>query len=223
MAAGAPTRIAIAGGHGQIALHLTRLLTGSDEFEVYSIVRNPGHEPDIREAGGQPVRCDLEAEPTPQLIAALPQGLETMIFAAGSGPGSGIERKRSMDRDGAVKLIEAAEQLSIPRFLMISSMGADPDHEGEEVFDAYLRAKGEADQALVDSKKLAHTIIRPGQLTDDGGSGRVNAASSTGRGEIPREDVAATIAACLTDERTLDRSFELIAGETPIAEAIAAL
>lgn len=212
-------RVAIAGGHGKIALALTALLSERGD-QALSLIRNPAHEPDVRDRGGTPVQFDLEAQPTAQLIAAL-EPIDAVVFAAGAGPGSGAERKMTVDYEGAVKLIEAAEALAIPRYLMVSSMGADAGHPGEEVFDVYQRAKGMADVALRASH-VRHTIVRPGMLTDEEPAGTVAAAASVPRGEIPRVDVAAVLLACLDDaDSTAGRTFEVVGGATPIATAVA--
>lgn len=214
-------RIAIAGGHGKIALALARLLSERGD-QPLALIRNPAHEPDVRDCGATPVHFDLEAQSVPDLIAAL-EPIDAVVFAAGAGPGSGPERKESVDHEGAVKLIEAAEALAIQRYLMVSSMGADPDHGGEEVFDVYLRAKGRADAALRASS-LGHTIVRPGMLTDSEPAGTVEAAASVPRGEISRADVAAVLLACLDEERsTAGRTFEVVGGDVPIADAVAGI
>ncbi len=209
--------VAIAGGHGKIALELTRILSAEGE-RVRSLIRDPGQEADVRAAGGEPVLCDLEAEDAAAIAAAI-EGADAVVFAAGAGPGSGAERKETMDYGGAVKLIEAAHLASVGRYLMISAMSADPDRPGEEVFDVYLRAKGRADAALARSG-LVYTIVRPGMLTDEAATGKVAVGESVGRGAIPRADVAAVIANCLHSDEALDRAFELISGVVPIAEAV---
>jgi uncharacterized protein YbjT (DUF2867 family) len=208
--------VAIAGGHGKIALRLARLLADRGE-EVRSLVRNPDHEADIREVGAEPVLCDLESASEDDVAAAV-RGSDAVVFAAGAGPGSGPERKETMDYGGAVKLIAAARANGIARYLMVSSMGADPNAEGEG-FAVYLRAKGRADADLVASG-LDHTIVRPGSLTDEPGTGRVQLGESVPRGEVPRDDVAAVLAACLVEPGTVGRTFELVSGETPVDEAI---
>ena len=210
--------VAIAGGHGKIALRLAGLLTDRGE-EVRSLVRNPDHEADIRAAGADPVVCDLENAPDDEVAAAV-SGADAVVFAAGAGPGSGPERKWTMDYGGAVKLIAAANANGIRRYLMISSMGADPDAEGDG-FAVYLRAKGRADAEL-EAAGLDHTIVRPGGLTDDPGTGRVQ-LGDVERGEVPRDDVAAVLAACLDAPNTVGRTFGLVAGDVPVAEAVAAL
>jgi uncharacterized protein YbjT (DUF2867 family) len=209
--------VAIAGGHGKIALHLTRMLS-TDGDDVRSMIRRPEHADDVREAGGEPVECDLEAADVDAVAAAV-EGADAVVFAAGAGPGSGAARKETMDYGGAVKLIAAAKQAGVARYVIVSSRGADPDAPGDDTFAVYLRAKGKADADLAASG-LDHTIVRPGGLTDQPGTGRVRIA---GDGDIPREDVAAMLAAVLREPRTVGLTFELVGGDVPIPDAIAAL
>lgn len=210
--------VAIAGGHGQIALRLARLLTARGD-RVRSLIRNPGHADDVRAAGGEPVLCDLEGDDD---VAAAIAGADAVVFAAGAGPGSGAQRKWSVDRDGATGLIDAARAAGVRRYVMVSAMGAAAPPEGEEVFAVYLRAKAQADAALTASG-LDYTIVRPGLLTDEPVTGLVEAGSSVPRGPIPRDDVAAALAAVLDTPSTIGATFELVSGGRPIAEAIAAL
>lgn len=212
--------VAIAGGHGKIALRLTRLLSERGD-RIRSLIRNPDHVDDVREAGGEPVVCDLEAADDRTVEQAI-EGADAVVFAAGAGPGSGSERKLTMDLGGAVKLIAAAKGAGIGRYVIVSSMGADPEAPGEDTFAVYLRAKGQAD-AEVMASGLDSTIVRPGHLTDDAGTGRVKLGENVGRGEIPRDDVAAVIAAVLASPDTIGATFELISGDTPIGEAVAAI
>jgi uncharacterized protein YbjT (DUF2867 family) len=212
-------RVAIAGGHGKIALRLTRLLAERGD-EVRSLIRKPDHAGDVRDAGGEPVVCDLEAAGDGEVAEAVGDA-DAVVFAAGAGPGSGPERKETMDYGGAVKLITAAKANGIDRYVMVSSMAADPDVPGDG-FAVYLRAKGKADAELVASG-LDHTIVRPGRLTDDTGTGRVKLGESVGRAEIPRDDVAAVLAAVLAEPGTIGKTFEVVSGGTPVDEAVAAL
>jgi len=211
----APLDVAIAGGHGQIALRLGKLLSARGD-RVRGLIRNPDHADDLRAAGVEPVVVDLEAADVSQVAGAI-VGADAVVFAAGAGPGSGEARKETMDRDGAVKLIEAAKANGIERYLIVSSRGADANAQGDG-FAAYLRAKGEADEA-VRASGLRWTIVRPGALVNDPGTGRVR--TDTGDGSIPRDDVAATLVAVLDEPATAGRTFLLIGGETPIAEAVA--
>lgn len=210
-------RVAIAGGHGKIALHLTRMLEERGD-EVVSLIRNPDQSGDIEEAGGVPVVIDLEQASADELAEAIGSA-DAIVFAAGAGPGSGPERKESVDYEGAAKLADAGRRLEIERYVIVSSMGANPDHPGDDVFDVYLRAKGKADQAVMESG-LTYVIVRPGMLTDEQGTGLVTAAPTVERGEVPREDVAAVLAGCLRTETVADKVFEVVGGETPIPDAL---
>lgn len=210
--------VAIAGGHGQIALRLERLLADRGD-RARALIRNPDHAGDVRAAGGEPVVCDLEGDDD---VAAAIAGADAVVFAAGAGPGSGAERKWSVDRDEATRLIDAARAAGVRRYVMVSAMGAAAPPEGEGVFAVYLRAKAQADAALAASG-LDHTIVRPGLLTDEPGTGLVEAAASVPRGPIPRDDVAAALVAVLGTPSTIGATFELVAGERPVAEAVAAL
>jgi nucleoside-diphosphate-sugar epimerase len=212
--------VAIAGGHGKIALQLTRLLHERGD-RVRSLIRNPDHGDDVRAAGGEPVVCDLEAVDE-QTAAQAIEGADAVVFAAGAGPGSGAERKLTMDLGGAVKLIAAAKGAEVRRYVIVSSVNANPDAPGDDTFSVYLRAKGQADAELAASG-LDFTIVRPGRLTDEPGTGRVAAGADSGGGEIPRVDVAAVIAAVLAQPGTVGATFELVSGETRIDEAVAAL
>jgi uncharacterized protein YbjT (DUF2867 family) len=208
-------RVAIAGGHGQIALRLARLLSERGD-EVRSLIRNPDHADDVRETGAEPVILDLENASDDEVVEAAGE-VDAVVFAAGAGPGSGPERKDTMDYGGAVKLLAPRK-----RYVMVSSMGADPDAGGDDTFAVYLRAKGKADAALRESG-LDYTIIRPGRLTNDAGTGRVALSDSGERGEIPRDDVAAVIAAALSAPNTLGKTLDLISGDVPVEEAVKAV
>ena len=211
-------RVAIAGGHGRIGLRLTRLLSRRGD-EVVSLVRNPDHADDVREAGGEPALCDLEAADEREVEAAIGSA-DAVVFAAGAGPGSGPARKETMDYGGAVKLVAAAKAAGVGRYVMVSSMGADPDVQGDDTFAVYLRAKGRADAELVASG-LDYTIVRPGRLTDGPGTGRVRLGENVPRGAVSRDDVAAALAEILHAPSTVGANIGLTSGHTPVAEAVA--
>jgi uncharacterized protein YbjT (DUF2867 family) len=214
-------RVVIAGGHGKIALILERLLTQRGD-SVAALIRNPDHAADVQAAGAEPVVLDLENASVDQLAPHL-DGADAVVFAAGAGPGSGAARKESVDRAAAVLLADAAEAAKVRRYVMISSMGADaeaPDDVGDPVFVAYLRAKGAADDDIRARSTLDSTIVRPGVLTDEPGTGRVQIAAHTGRGSIPRAVVAAVLLAVLDTPGTAGQTFEVISGDTPIADAV---
>lgn len=210
-------RVVIAGGHGQIALRLTRLLHRRGD-SIASIIRKPEQEPDIKETGGEPIVCDLE-QASVEEIAQATGTADAVVFAAGAGAGSGAERKKTVDYGAAVKLIEAAKLNSIDRYVIISSRGADPDASGDDVFAVYLRAKGKADEELMRSG-LTYTIVRPHALTDDPGTGKVRIARHLDRGKVSRDDVAAVIAATLHEPATVGKLFEVTDGDDPIDQAL---
>jgi uncharacterized protein YbjT (DUF2867 family) len=210
--------VLVAGGHGQVALHLLRMLAERGHH-ARGLIRNPDHAPDLERIGAVPVLCDLETDdPAPHVGAA-----EAIVFAAGAGPGSGTERKRTVDYGGAVKLIEAAEGLGVRRYLMVSAMGAGDPDSAPEAMRPYQQAKHDADVALAGSG-LDWTIVRPGGLTDVPGSGRVALAERLGRsGSVPRQDVALVLLECLTTPRTVGRTFEVLEGDVPVREVLTAL
>lgn len=210
--------VAIAGGHGEIALLLGQLLAERGDT-VRGLIRDPAQEDDLRAVGIEPVICDLESESD---VASAVRGADAVVFAAGAGPGSGDARKKTVALGGAVKLVEAAKAEGVSRYLIVSSMGADKAPEdGSQGFGAYLQAKFEADEA-VRASGLDYTIVRPGGLTDDPGTGLVSVAERLERGQIPRADVAAVFVACLDEPETIGKSFDLISGTTPIATALRA-
>jgi uncharacterized protein YbjT (DUF2867 family) len=209
--------VVVVGGHGKVGLRLLRLLAERGDA-ARGVIRNPDHAADLERAGATPVVCDIEAGDAD--LAGAVAGADAVVFAAGAGPGSGSERKETVDHAGAVKLIEAAKQNGIRRYVMVSSIGADSPPGTDEVFAVYLRAKAAADEALAASG-LDYTIVRPGSLTDDPGAGRIDAATTLGRrGEIARDDVAATLLAVLDEPSTVGKTFELFSGEQEIAPAL---
>jgi nucleoside-diphosphate-sugar epimerase len=214
--------VAIAGGHGQIARRLARLLVARGD-RVRGLIRNPDHAEDLRSDGSEPVLCDLEAADVADVAEAI-DGAEAVVFAAGAGPGSGAERKSTMDRDGAVKLLEAAQAAGVPRSVIVSAIGAEnpPPADDDDVFGVYLRAKAEADRAVAASDR-DWTIVRPGSLTDDPGSGQVTLSTQPVRDRVPRDDVAAVLAAVLAEPRTVGLTFYVVGGAEPIDRALAAI
>ncbi len=212
--------VTVVGGHGSIARLLTPQLSAKGHT-VRGLVRNEDHFGDLRSDGAEPVLCDLEAAGDDDLDAALDTS-DVVVFAAGAGPGSGPERKKSLDRDGAIKTVRAAARIGADRFVIVSSMGADDPPDDDEDFSVYLRAKAAADHAARDAD-IDATIVRPGALTDDDPAGTVDIAESTGRGEIPRADVAAVLAALIDTGHGRNTTFELIGGNTRIGDAVTAL
>ncbi|MGW8379199.1 NAD(P)H-binding protein [Streptomyces sp. ODS28] len=219
-------RTVIAGGHGQIALRLERLLAGRGD-EVAGIIRRPEQASDLLAAGAEPVVCDLESASVEEVAKHL-EGADAAVFAAGAGPGSGAGRKETVDRDAALLFADAAQRAGVRRFLVVSAMNADAHLEGtpegmDPVFATYLRAKGAADDAVRARDDLDWTVLRPGRLTDDTGTGLVRLGERTGRDEVTRDDVAAVLVALLDAPGTAGRTLEMIGGGTPIQEAVAAV
>lgn len=212
--------ISIVGAHGSIARHLTPMLV-EQGHTVRGLVRNKEHFDDLRSDGAEPVLCDVESASAEDMEEALKTS-DVVVFAAGAGGGSGAERKLTVDRDGAIASVAAAERVGATRFVIVSSMGADDAPEDDEVFSVYLRAKAAADEA-VRASTVTGIIVRPGGLTDDEPTGEIEVGESVGRGEIPRQDVAALLAELIASDHVQDVTFEVISGDTPIAGAVAGL
>jgi uncharacterized protein YbjT (DUF2867 family) len=215
------TRVAIIGAHGKVAQQLMRVLYDlGDDF--VGVVRSDEHAEDVYRLGGEGVLLDIEASGAEELAAAI-EGCEAVVFSAGAGAGSGIERKRTVDYGGSVKAQEAAQRAGIRRFVQVSAWGVDaPLDDADPVWRAYVEAKRDADAVLRDSG-LEWTILRPGGLTTEEGTGRVTLADSVPRGSIAREDVARLIALCLHEPATIGRQWEVVAGDTPLEEAVRSL
>jgi uncharacterized protein YbjT (DUF2867 family) len=210
--------VVVLGGHGQVARMLLALLAARGD-PARGIVRNPEHAADLAAVGAEPLIGDVERED----ITPLVEGADAVVMAAGAGPGSGPARKRTVDFGGAVKLIDAAKANGVRRYVMISAMGASEPSVGSGAMRPYVEAKAAADAELAASG-LEYTIVRPGRLMDDPGTGRVEVAGRLGRfGSITRSDTAAVLAAVLDTPTTIGKTFDVLEGETPIVEAIAAL
>ena len=206
--------VVVAGGHGQIGLRLLRLLADGGH-RARGLIRNPDHAGELSAAGAEPVVCDMEAlEDLSECCA----GADAVVFAAGAGPGSGPERKRTVDYGAAVKLMEAG----VSRYVMVSAIAAGRPQEWSDQMRPYYEAKAGADERLMESG-LDYTIVRPGGLTDDPGTGRVTVGTALGYGNIPRDDVAAVLLAVLETPGSIGKTFELLSGDQPIDEAIASL
>jgi uncharacterized protein YbjT (DUF2867 family) len=214
--------VVIAGGHGKIGLRLAALLAGRGDV-VTGVVRNPDHAPDLERAGARPAVLDLEAASADELAAVL-QGADAVVFAAGAGPGSGVARKDTVDRAAAVLLADAARIAGVRRYLLVSSPGVDhpPALERGEVWAAYIAAKKAAEEAIQAADHLDWTILRPGSLTDDPGVGRVLLAPPpVPHGSVTRDDTAAVLVALLDSRSSAGKVLELREGETDVLEAVA--
>jgi uncharacterized protein YbjT (DUF2867 family) len=211
--------VLVAGGHGKIALRLLRLLA-ADGHRARGLIRKPEQAADLEAVGAVAVLGDLEADAS---LAEYLQGADVVVFAAGAGPGSGPERKRTVDLGGAVKLADAAMAVGVRRYVMISSIGADRPQVASGAMRPYLDAKAEADEYLMASG-LEYTIVRPGSLSDGPGTGRVHLSRELGgRGDVPRDDVAAVIAEVLDAPNTIGVTFEVFSGDHLVAEAVRSL
>ena len=211
--------VLVAGGHGKIALRLLGLLAAKGH-RARGLIRKPEQAADLEAVGAVAVLGDLEADAS---LATYVEGADVVVFAAGAGPGSGPERKRTVDLGGAVKLVDAALAVGVRRYVMVSSIGADRPQAASGGMRPYLAAKAEADDYLMASG-LEYTIVRPGSLTDDPGTGRVRVSTDPGsRGQIPRDDVAAVIAEVLDAANTIGVTFELFSGDHLVTEAVRSL
>lgn len=214
-------RVVVVGGHGKVAQRLVPLLVARGDVAV-PLVRRAEHADELAALGAQPALLDIEGSGVDD-FAAVMAGADAVVFAAGAGGDGNAERKRTVDLEGSLKSQEGARRAGVPRFVQVSSMGVDAPvtADTDPVWAAYVKAKRDADDALRHTD-LAWTILRPGALTDDPGTGRVRIGADVGRGEVPRDDVAAVLAAVLHDDATVGHQWELVAGDDAVADALAA-
>jgi uncharacterized protein YbjT (DUF2867 family) len=209
-------RVVVIGGHGKVALELARILTERGD-EVDSVFRNPDHSDEVAATGARPVVADIERLDT-DALADLVAGHDAVVFSAGAGGGN-PERTYAVDRDAAIRVIDAAGQAGVPRFVMVSYFGAGPDHgvPPDDPFFAYAEAKAAAD-AYLRASELAWTVLGPGRLTLDAPTGKIVLAQD--KGEVSRADVALVVAAALADDSTVRRTIEFNNGDIPVAAAL---
>ncbi|TFD69539.1 SDR family oxidoreductase [Cryobacterium gelidum] len=214
------TKIAIIGGHGKVALHLARLLT-TDGHEVSSLIRNPDHFADVTATGATPVLADVQNLSVDQMATAL-AGHDAVVWSAGAG-GGGAERTYAVDRDAAIRSMDAAAQAGVNRYVMVSYQGSRADHGAspEDGMFAYYEAKAAADDYLRGTA-LNWTILGPSTLTLNAATGFITVGSDA-RGDTSRENVALVAAAVLIDNNTVGAFIEFTDGDVPIGEAIAAI
>jgi uncharacterized protein YbjT (DUF2867 family) len=210
-------RVIIIGGHGKVALPLARILTERGD-DVSSVFRNPDHSGEVADTGAKPVVADIEQLDVPAL-AELLAGHDAVVFSAGAGGGNPA-RTYAVDRDAAIRVIDAAAQAGVRRFVMVSYFGAGPDHgvAQDDPFFPYAEAKSAAD-AHLRASDLDWTVLGPGRLTLDPATGRI--AVGQGKGEVSRADVAQVVAAALRDDSTIRRTIDFNNGEVPIEAALA--
>ena len=210
--------VVIVGGHGKIGLRLVKLLADRGD-SPRGIIRKTEQAHDLEEIGAEPIVLDIEN--VDDISDAL-AGADAVVFAAGAGPGSGPARKRTVDYGGAVKLAEGSIAKGIRRYVMVSSIGSNRPETWSDQMRPYQEAKAEADKFVIEAD-LDYTIIRPGGLTDDPGTGKVQIAERVEYGTVTRDDVAAVIAECLVADNTIGKAFDLLNDGTPISEAVRAL
>jgi len=213
------SRIVIVGGHGKVALYLARILTERGD-QVTSIFRNPDHTDDVTATGASPVVADIENLNT-DALADLLAGHDAVVFSAGAGGGNPA-RTYAVDRDAAIRVIDAAGQAGVRRFVMVSYFGAGLDHVVPEdnSFFPYAEAKAAAD-AHLRASDLDWTVLGPGRLTLEPATGRIAVgAAGAAKGSVSREDVALVAAAALQEPATIRRTIDFNNGDLPISEAL---
>jgi uncharacterized protein YbjT (DUF2867 family) len=212
-----PMKVFVVGANGQIGQHLIHLLRGSNKHTVRAMVRKEEQAESFEKLGVETAVANLEG--SVEEIAEAAKGCEAIVFTAGSGGHTGADKTLLVDLDGAAKTIEATEKIGIKRFIMVSAIQAHRRENWNDKIRPYYVAKHYADKILEQSD-LTYTIIRPGWLLNEPGTGKVSAAENLNSGSIPREDVAKTIMAALDEEHTFNRSFDLVSGEIPISDAL---
>jgi uncharacterized protein YbjT (DUF2867 family) len=213
-------KVFVVGANGQIGRHLVQLLKESKEYSVRALIRKEEQKEAFDQLGIETAIASLED--TVDVIAEAAKGCEAMVFAAGSGGKTGPDKTLLIDLDGAVKTVEAAEKLGINRFVMVSALQAHKRENWNEHIKPYYVAKHYADRVLIQSE-LNYTIIRPGGLLNEPGTGKITVGESVEGTTIPREDVARIILESLNEVNTYKRSFDVVSGDTPISDALKAL
>lgn len=212
--------VTIIGGHGKVALRVARILS-EHGTEVYSVIRNPDHADDVREAGANPVVADVEELDVDGLAEKVVRGSGAVVWSAGAGGGN-PDRTYAVDRDAAIRAMDACAAEGVERFVMVSYQGAGPEHgvPEDDSFFPYAEAKAAADAHLRDTK-LHWTILGPGRLTDEPGHGTIGVGDEMLEDRATsRDDVAAVVASVLRRPDTVGRTIEFTDGGTPIGEAL---
>lgn len=210
-------RVLVVGANGQIGKNIVSLLGKDNQYTVKAMIRKKEQANDLEKLGAETVIADLETETGVKEAAS---GCDAIIFTAGSGGKTGADKTMLVDLDGAFKSIEAAEEHSIKRFIMVSALHSDSPEQWKEGMEHYYTAKRRADERLRNSK-LEYTILRPGWLTNDAGKGTIEASKRLGKdGHISRQDVAAAAVQTLSLNNTYQQTIEMIEGKTPIQKAL---
>ena len=211
--------VAVVGGHGKIARLLHPLLLGAGHTPV-ALVRREEQAERLQGEGVSTRHLDLENDDVDAFAEAF-EGCDAVVFAAGGGPDGSVERKRTVDLEGSTKSVDAARRAGISRFVQVSAIDVDKPlpADTDEVWRAYVEAKRDAD-AHLRSSGLDWTVIRPGRLTDDDATDRVALGEDVARGDVTRADVAAVLLAVLEDDRSIGHQWNLVGGDTPVADAV---
>jgi uncharacterized protein YbjT (DUF2867 family) len=210
-------KVLVAGANGHTGRLLIQYLK-EDGHEPYGLIRKEEQKAKIEELGGTPVLADV----TQQDVGYAVKGMDALMFAAGSGSSTGADQTEAVDRDGAINLVKATENLGIKKFIMLSSIAAGDSERGPEQLKHYLEMKGEADEYLK-STELDYTIVRPGGLTHDESTSKITVGDTVESGTISRADVAKTMIAALQEPNAYHKTFEMISGDTQIEEALKSL
>ncbi|OME92435.1 sugar epimerase [Paenibacillus amylolyticus] len=212
--------VLVIGANGQIGKFVVEQLAQEGKHKVTAMIRKPEQADALKELGAEVVIGDLE-DSVEDLAEAM-KDHNAIVFTAGSGGSTGQDKTLLIDLDGAVKTMEAAEQQGISRYILVSAYGADQREKWSESIKPYYVAKHYADRVLFASD-LNYTIIRPGGLKNEPGTGKIAVGTDLEPGSIPREDVARVIVASLQEEKTYRMAFDLIAGEHPVEDALGKL
>ncbi|MBO0981096.1 SDR family oxidoreductase [Microbacterium sp. SD291] len=209
------SRIIVFGGHGRIALLLAPLLTARGD-EVTAVIRNPAHGAEVEQGGAHALVADVESLDTDSL-AEIIRGHDAVVWSAGAGGGE-ASRTYAVDRDAAIRTMDAAGSAGVRRYLMVSWIGSKADHgvQPDADFFPYADAKWAADEYLRASG-LDYTVLGPGTLTFDEPTGLIE-LDAPGRGAVSRADVAAVIAAALVQPATVGRTIRFGNGTSGAAE-----
>ncbi|WP_281658869.1 SDR family oxidoreductase [Halobacillus sp. Cin3] len=210
-------KVLVAGANGHTGRLLVEYLK-ADGHEPYGLIRKEEQKAAVEKLGGTPVLADV----TKSDVGYAVKGMDAVIFAAGSGSSTGADQTEAVDRDGAINLVKATENLGIKKFIMLSSMAAGEPERGPEELKHYMKMKGEADDYLA-STELDYTIVRPGGLTNESGTSKIQVGEKVDAGTISREDVAKTMIACLQEQNCYHKTFEMISGDQQIEEALKTL
>ncbi|RNF40459.1 SDR family oxidoreductase [Planococcus salinus] len=213
-------KVLVVGANGQIGRHIVKMLAESSEHTPKAMIRKEEQVSFFNSLGVESILTSLEDDV--QEIASAMKDCEAVVFTAGSGAATGADKTLLIDLDGAAKAVEAAELTGVKRFLMVSAIHADRRENWSETMAPYYVAKHHADN-IVRASSLDYTIVRPGLLTDDAGTGKIRAGENLDSGAIPREDVASVLLHALDNERLYHKTFEIVSGEEEIEQALSKL